>query len=182
MDIVSLIARLKRGDEPAYKELVFAFSSRLMTTARIYAVSEEEAKDVLQEAFILVFRKIKDFEGAHEAAFYSWMKRLVINLSLSRNQKKYRSMEKGLDTLVLNQHKVEATAISNLTHEEIMQMVFKLPDGYRQVFALYAVEGYSHKEIAEKLSIGVSSSRSQYSRARKMLQSSFQKLFTSMIA
>lgn len=182
MDIVSLIARLKRGEEPAYKELVFAFTARLMTVARIYAVSEEEAKDVLQDAFILVFKKIGTFEGTEERAFYGWMKRLIINLSLSRNQKKYRSMEKGLDAISINKHKVESAAIGNLTHEEIMKMVFKLPDGYRQVFALYAIEGYSHKEIAEQLSIGVSSSRSQYSRARKMLQNNFQKLFTSMIA
>ena len=91
-------------------------------------------------------------------------------------------MEKGLDAISINKHKVDSAAIANLTHEEIMRMVFNLPDGYRQVFALYAIEGYSHKEIAEKLSIGVSSSRSQYSRARKMLQNNFQKLFTTMIA
>lgn len=181
MDIVDLIARLKKGQEPAYKELVFAFSARLMTVARIYSKNEEDAKDVLQDAFVLVFKKVKNFEGTEERAFYGWMKRLIINLCLSRNQRKYRHLEKSIETITVH-HSVHPVAISNLTHEEIMALVFSLPDGYRQVFALYAIEGYSHREIAEQLSIGEGSSRSQYSRARKILQSKFENLFKVMTA
>ena len=124
-----------------------------MTVARIYAVSDAEAKDALQDAFILVFKKIETFEGTEERAFFSWMKKFVINVSLSRNQKKYRSMEVGMDGISIDQHRLDSPALSNLTQEEIMKTVFSLPEGYRQVFALYAIEGYSHKEIAELLSL-----------------------------
>lgn len=181
MDIISLIARLKKGQEPAYKELVFAFSARLMTVARIYSKNEEDAKDVLQDAFILVFKKVKSFEGTEERAFYGWMKKLIINLCLSRNQRKFRHLEKSLETIKVEQS-VHSAAISNLSHEEIMNLIFELPDGYRQVFALYAIEGFSHKEIAEQLTIAEGSSRSQYSRARKILQFKCANLFKVMTA
>jgi len=177
MDVGNLITKLKEGEESAYKELVMKFSRRLMTVAKIYSRNEEEAKDILQDAFILVFRKIQ----IEEAAFYGWMKRMVINLCLSRNQKKYRSMESSME--VIGQDKgIQAEAINNLSHDEIMEMVFNLPDGYKQVFALYAVEGYSHKEIAKTLGIKESSSRSQYSRARKILQSEFHNRYKVMTA
>lgn len=181
MEVVQLIEGLKRGDQKAYKELVFRFSGRLMTTARIYSKSEEDAKDVLQDAFILVFRKVDQFVGDEEKQFFGWMKRMIINLCLSRNQRMYRKMESSLDTLLTDKG-VSSMAVENLSHQEILKMVYELPDGYRQVFALYAIEGFSHKEIATQLGIGESSSRSQYSRARKILQSEFNNLFKVMIA
>ena len=181
MNVELLITRLKKGDQRAYKELVFHFTTRLMTIARIYSPSEEDAKDVLQDTFILVFRKIKQFEGNEEKQLYGWIKRIVINLCLSRNQKKYRKMESSLDNMNFDKG-VSADAIGNLTHQEIMDLVLNLPDGYRQVFALFAIEGYSHREIAEKLNIGESSSRSQYSRAKKILQLQFNNLFNILIA
>lgn len=181
MDVENLIKKLKEGEESAYKELVFKYSRRLMTVAKIYSRNDEEAKDILQDAFILVFRKIEIFVGKEEAAFYAWMKRMVINLCLSRNQKKYRSMESSMEVLIQDKG-IEADAINNLSHDEIMEMVFNLPEGYKQVFALYAIEGYSHKEIAKIIGIKESSSRSQYSRARKILQSEFHNLFKVMTA
>jgi len=181
MNVEKLIKNLKKGDQLAFKDLVFHFSSRLMTVARIYSRSEEDAKDVLQDAFILVFRKIDQFHGDEEKHLYGWIKRIIINLCLSRNQRKYRTMESSLDAFSQDRG-VNSVAISNLTHQEIMDMVFRLPEGYRQVFALFAIEGYSHKEIAERLNIGESSSRSQYSRARKILQQEFNNLFKVLIA
>ena len=181
MNVELLLTRLKKGDQLAYKELVFHFSARLMTIARIYSSSEEDAKDILQDTFILVFRKINQFVGSEEKQLYGCLKRIIINLCLSRNQKKYRTMESSLDNMNFDKG-VSADAIGNLTHQEIMDLVFKLPDGYRQVFALFAIEGYSHREIAEKLSIGESSSRSQYSRAKKLLQLQFNNLFNILIA
>lgn len=181
MSIAHLISGLKKGKEPAYKELVFGFSSRLMTIARLYSNNEEDAKDLLQDAFILVFRKVSSFEGHEEAAFYGWMKRIVINLALSRNQRKFRHMEQSLDAMVLEKS-IDEEVIGQLNHDEIMKLIFDLPDGYRQVFALYAIEGYSHREISEQLNIGESSSRSRYSRARKMLQLKYSSLFKIMTA
>jgi len=181
MDLAKLITRLKNGEQLAYKELVYAFSGRLLTVAKIYSKNNEDAKDVLQDAFILVFQKIGMFEGSQEAAFYAWMKRIVINLCLTKSQKMFRKMEHSIETMVIDKG-VSSQAISTMTHQEIMNLVFDLPEGYRQVFALYAVEGYSHKEIADRLSIRESSSRSRYSRAKKMLQIKFNNLFEIMIA
>ena len=140
-----------------------------MTVARIYNNNNEDAKDVLQEAFVLVYKKIDDFEGQKEAALFGWIKRIIINISLSRNQRMYRKMEGSIEDKHFSLGK-DAEALSQMAHEEIMDLIFSLPDGYRQVFAMYAIEGYSHKEIGEKLDIKESSSRSQYMRSRKMLQ------------
>ena len=176
MNIEKLITGLKEGKEEAFKKLVFTYSARLMTVARIYSASEQDAEDMLQDAFILVFRKVGGFQGSEEKAFFGWMKRIIINLCLSRSQKRYLKLEKSLDAMIIDQG-IEPNIVAKLSHDEIMKLVFNLPDGYRQVFALFAIEGYSHKEVAEKLSIGESSSRSQYLRARRILQSKIANLF-----
>jgi len=181
MNISNLILDLKSGKELAYKELVFGFSGRLMTVAKIYSSNEEDAKDLIQDAFIIVFKKIKSFQGTQEAAFYGWMKRIVINLALSRNQRKFRKLERSLDTLSIERG-IDEKVVSQLSHSEIIKMIFDLPEGYRQVFALYAIEGYSHKEVSQMLDIGESSSRSRYSRARKMLQLKYSNLYKTMTA
>jgi len=181
LSLENLLNRLKKGEEGAFKELVFSFSSRLMTVARIYSKNEDDAKDVLQEAYVRVFKKIDTFVGHEEAAFYSWMKRIIINLCLSRNQRKRYKMEQSLETTIVNDS-INPQVLGDLNHEQIMKLVFELPEGYRQVFALYAVEGYSHKEIADQLNIGESSSRSQYMRARKLLQKQIHNLYKVMSA
>jgi len=152
-----------------------------MTVAKIYCRSEAEAQDILQEAYVRVFKKIDSFIGYQEAAFYGWLKRIVINLALSRGQKKYKSMEQSLETTFVDKN-IEPEVLSTLNHDEIMGLVFNLPDGYRQVFALFAIEGYSHKEVAERLNIGESSSRSQFLRARKLLQKQIKNLYKVMTA
>lgn len=169
MDISKLLTRLKSNEEAAFKELVFSFSSRLMTIARLYAKSEADAKDTLQDTFVVVYRKIQSFEGHHEAAFYGWLKRIVINISLSKNQRKYRHLESSLDAMTVDSGFDEDT-ISKMTHQEIMDIIFNLPDDYRQVFALHVIEGYSHKEIAEKLNMTETNSRTHLYRSKKLLQ------------
>ena len=169
MDISKLITRLKKHEEAAFKEMVFSFSSRLMTIARIYARTEDDAKDTLQDAFVVVYRKIQDFEGSEEAAFYGWVKRIIINISLSKNQRKYRHFESSLDAMVMDSGFDEQT-ISKLSHQEIMDIIFNLPEDYRQVFALHVIEGYSHKEIGEILNMTETNSRTHLYRSKKLLQ------------
>ncbi len=176
-----LLERLKANDQSAFKELVFAFTPRMMTVARIYSKDEEDAKDVLQDAFIIIYNKIGTFIGSEEKAFFAWAKRIIINICLSRSQKMSRRMEQHPGE-ILKEYKLESHVIANLTAKEIMTLVHKLPLPYRQVFALFAIEGYSHQEIAERLSIKESSSRSRFYRARIMLQEHFNNLFKVMIA
>lgn len=90
-------------------------------------------------------------------------------------------MEQSLETTTVDKN-IEPEVLGDLNHEEIMNLVFNLPDGYRQVFALFAIEGYSHKEVAEQLNIGESSSRSQFMRARKLLQKQIKNLYKVMTA
>lgn len=181
MRIETLIDGLKNHSEKAFKEFVYTFSKRFMTLAKIYASDDEDAKDILQDAYVVVFKKISNFEGDSEVALYSWVKRIIINISMSKNQKMYRRMEESLDNVVLNKS-IKSLAESNLSHDEIMKLVFGLPDGYRQIFALYAIEGFSHKEIASKLEIGENNSRLRYMRSRKMLQAKINVMNKAIIA
>lgn len=173
MNIEDLIKGLQNRDESAFKELVYTFSKRFMTIARIYASNEEDAQDILQDAYVVVHRKIVDFQGDKEAALYGWVKRIIINISMSKNQKMYRRMEDSLDNMILNKS-IESLAESKISHKELMNLVFALPDGYRQIFALYAIEGYSHREIAQRLQIGENNSRLKYMRSRNMLKEKIQ--------
>lgn len=169
MSVENLIIGLKKGEEQAFKKLVFAYSKKLMSVARLYAKSMPEAQDNLQDTFLVVFDKVSEFKGNHEGQLYSWMKQILIFKSLTKNQKKYKRVESSMENIV-EPTTIEADALSQLSHKEIIKIVQSLPDGYKEVFALYAIEGYSHKEIGEKMGIAESSSRSQYSRAKKILQ------------
>lgn len=169
MTFDKLIEGLQQRQEQAFKELVYSYSKRFMTLARIYASTEEDAQDILQDAYVVIYKKIPEFNGDKEAALYGWVKRIIINLCMSKNQKMYRKMEKCLDNEIINKS-IESMAESNLSHAEIMSLVFDLPDGYRQIFALYAIEGFTHKEIAIKLGIGENNSRLRYMRSRNMLK------------
>jgi len=160
---------LVQGDESAFKQLVLGYTQKLMTVAKIYANSIPEAQDNLQDMFIVVLDKISEFEGEEDYQLYAWMKQILIYKSLNKNQRKYKKVESSLD-LVHDQTNLDADAISQLSHQEIIDLVYNLPEGYKQVFALYVLEGFSHREIGVKMGIAESSSRSQFSRAKKILQ------------
>ena len=169
MNIDGFIKRLKQGEEAAYKQLVLRYTKKLMTVAKVYAQSVPEAQDNLQDAFIVVFDKIGEFRGKEDYQLYAWIKQILIYKSLNKNQKIYKKLELSLE-VVHDQVSLNADAISQLTHQEIIDLIYNLPEGYKQVFALYVLEGFSHKEIAQKMGIKESSSRSQFTRAKKILQ------------
>jgi len=175
MDIGRLIKRLKKGEDQAFRELVFSYSSKLLTTARVYCYRTREAEDILQDSFIIIFQKIQSFKGDTEGALLAWMRQIVRNKAFSRNRLFQVKNESSVGEYFV-EIEITPEALSNLSCNEIMDLVLELPDGYRQVFALYAIEGYSHKEIAALLDISVSGSRSQLSRAKQSLQSKFTQL------
>lgn len=134
-----------------------------------------EAEDILQEAFIKVYDNVAKFQ--FKGSFEGWIRRIVINTALKNYQKSSFQKERiGLEDY--DDRPIEPEAISLLQEEELLDLIEQLPDGYRVVFNLYAVEGYSHKEIAEMLGIGESTSRSQLVKARKMLKDRILKLQT----
>jgi RNA polymerase sigma factor (sigma-70 family) len=143
----------------------------MMTVCRRYAREPKEAEDMLQEAFVRVFSYIEQFK--FQGSFEGWIKRVTVNAALKvlQSRKITFSEISGDHQAFLT---VEPQAVSNLSEEELLELISHLPDGYRTVFNLYALEGYNHDEIADMLHIKAASSRSQLSKARGLLREQIQ--------
>jgi len=168
-----LIAGCIRGDRNCHLELFQQYSGKLLGVCIRYTRHRMEAEDILQDAFIKIFTNLHKYEG--KGSFEGWMRRIVVNTALKNYHKSSYQKEKiGLEDY--QEGALDPVVISTLHEEEILNVVAKLPDGYRIVFNLYVIEGYSHREIAEQLKIQESTSRSQLVKARKMLQSKITQL------
>lgn len=162
-----LIEGALRGEEQASRLLFERYSPMLMAVCQRYCRTQAEAEDVLQDSFIRIFNKLPKY--GFQGSFAGWARRLTVNVALKTYQRKRYALEQsGLDNLP--EKGGAPTAYSDLGEKELLDMVQNLPDGYRLVFNLYAIEGYSHKEIGEMLGIQEASSRSQLLKARKVLQ------------
>ncbi len=173
MNLVTVISQLKQGNHNTFRELVYKHTPQLMTVARIYTRNTEDAKDVLQDAFISIYQHIDKFKGDEESALLAWMKKIVMNAGIS----KYKKMSYTKEAYVLDnvlERSIEPMALANFDAEELMNAIYNLPLKYKQVIGLYAIDGYSHNEIAEILNVQPSTSRSLYSRAKVLLQKSIQ--------
>lgn len=155
------------------QEIFRRYAGKMLTVCLRYSRHRMEAEDILQDAFIKVFDNISKF--GFKGSFEGWVRRIVINTALkSRSKKSYKNEQIGIEHYP--DLPMEPSIYSHLEEEELLKLVAKLPDGYRVVFNLYAIEGYSHKEIADMLKIQESTSRSQLVKARKWLQSQIVKL------
>lgn len=162
-----IIRGCKKGRAKYQKALVLRYSPQLMTVARRYCRDDHAAKDVLQDAFIRIFKGIKGYQAA--GSFTAWMRRIVINVALyNKGKSSYKNEQGNLDQIT--HPLISPQAISNLNTEDLIALVQQLPEGFREVFNLYIIEGYAHDEIAEILNIAPSTSRSQLARARQKLQ------------
>lgn len=144
------------------------YAGKFMTVCKRYASDEMEAEDMLQEGFIRIFNNIHQFK--FEGSFEGWMRRIVVNVALKSLQKKKLKFSEIKDNSA-DTPSIQAYAYNHLGEEELMKLINSLPDGYRIVFNLAVIEGYSHEEIAKILHVQPSTSRSQLVKARKMLQS-----------
>ncbi len=143
------------------------YAPRLLTVALRYAHHRAEAEDLLQDSFVKIFNNVKNFEN--KGSFEGWMRRIVINTALKNYQKlRFQREEIGLERAP--DQNVAPSAITNMGEAELLAVISKLPDGYRIVFNMAAIEGFSHAEIAQHLGIEESTSRSQLTKARTMLQ------------
>lgn len=167
-----LIRSCLSGDRNAQKGLFDKYTRRMMGICMRYAQSREEAEDMLQEGWIKVFRNLHSFrfEGSAEG----WIKRIMVNtcLEILRKNKKMSNQVEIED--VYESVYTEINTADTMSAKELLKLIHKLPAGYRTVFNLFAIEGYSHKEIAAMLSITENTSKSQYSRARMHLQKMLQ--------
>ncbi len=149
------------------QEIFRRYAGKMLAVCMRYARHQMEAEDVLQDAFIKVFDHIQQFQ--FKGSFEGWIRRIVVNTALKNFDRKSFSYEQiGLEPH--HDQRVEPTVYDHLLEEELLALIAKLPEGYRLVFNLYAIEGYSHAEIGEMLGIQESTSRSQLVKARKMLQ------------
>jgi RNA polymerase sigma factor (sigma-70 family) len=150
------------------KELFNRFSGRMLGISRRYARNYDDAKDILQDAFIKIFEKLAEFRN--EGSLEGWILKTVIHTALNYYRKTSYSNEKAGLEKHYGASDVNPDIYACLTEKEIIAAISTLPDGYRMVFNLYAIEGYSHKEIAEMLGIDESTSRSQLFKARNILK------------
>ncbi|MBZ0242402.1 MAG: RNA polymerase sigma factor [Bacteroidales bacterium] len=163
-----LISQCLKNDRQAYNKLYQSFAPQMMLVCRRYAKSSCDAEDIMQEGFIKVFRYLKDFR--FNGSFEGWIRRIMITTALNFYKKKRIYQNEAELTYLPEGVVTEQEALSNLAQAEIMTLVNNLPNGYRKVFNLNTIEGYSHKEISQMLHISINTSKSQLNRARMSLQ------------
>ena len=159
----------------AQKLVYEQYSSIMMGVCVRYASDRETARDLLQDGFIKVFSNIKTYTGT--GSFGGWIRRIFVTTALEYLRKNDALKQStSIDYYDYSIENMDVSILDKISADELMQCIEKLPTGYRTVFNLYAIEGYSHLEIAKMLHISENTSRSQFMRARKMLQKSVQTL------
>lgn len=165
---IQLIESCRKGNRVAQKVLYDRLAPRMFPVCIRYVGDRTVAEDILQDGFITLFTRLDSYKG--EGSFEGWARKIFVTTALMYLRKK--------DALKMSDDLQEArwlktdtvSPVENIGYKELMDMVTDLPVGFRTVFNMYAVEGYSHKEIAEVLNISEVTSRSQFSRARAILQ------------
>lgn len=169
MNEEQLVKNCLKGDAKAQKYLFEFYSRRMMGVCLRYAQDAEEAQDVLQMGFIKVFEKLDMYN--HQGSLEGWIRRIIVNTALDnirKNKKLQNNIE--MDKVDYQLENYNENAVEALSAQDLLKVIQEMPIGFRTVFNMYVVEGYSHKEIAKELNITVSTSKSQFSRARAYLQ------------
>ena len=163
-----LIESCIKGDREAQKILYDRLASRMFPVCLRYIGDRTMAEDVLQDGFITLFTKLDSYKG--DGSFEGWARRIFVTTALMYLRKKdVLKMSDELETVRCMKSE-SSSQIQNIGYKELMKRVMSLPPGFRTVFNMYAIEGYSHKEIAQALGITETTSRTQFSRARIWLQ------------
>jgi len=166
--IEDLIKRCKSGERKAQELLYKIFATKMLGVCCRYATDKMEAEDMMQNGFIRVFQKIDDYRG--EGSFEGWIRRIMVHSSIEYYRKHNKMMQLvDLDDVV-HEPSVNPLATASLAAKDLMALIQQLSPGYRIVFNLFAIEGYSHKEIAAIVGITEGASKSQLSRARSILK------------
>lgn len=175
MEEQQLIEGCKNGNRLAQRELYEKYSRKMMGVCLRYVNDRETARDLLQDGFVKVFTSLDSFSGT--GSFEGWMRKIFVNCSLEYLRKSDVLREATDWDSVTDPMPTGESAIADLSATDLLRLIHELPAGFRTVFNLFAIEGYSHKEIGEMLNITESTSRSQYTRARQLLQKKVKELF-----
>lgn len=164
----AFIKLLKSQDKKAQKAFYQQLAPKMYGVCLRYASDSDDAHDIMQEGFIRIFKHMKDYRG--DGSLEGWVRRTMVNTAINFYRKR---IKRGINTdlnVVKGKADDKVYAIEKLAADEIIKLINKLPDGYRTVFNLNIIEGYTHKEIGEMLNISENTSKSQLSRARASLQ------------
>lgn len=169
-----MLSACKKGDSRAQKAVYDSLSSKMYALCVRYMGDREAAQDVLQDGFVNLFSKLDSYSG--EGSFEGWARKIFVNTALmSLRKNDILRQSEDIDS-AWSIEGGEPSAIENISCNEIIRLVSALPEGFRTVFNMYVVEGYSHKEIADALGISEATSRSQLMRARLILQDKIKKM------
>lgn len=165
---IQLVEGCLNGDPRCQQKLYKQYYGQLLAVCLRYCRNREEARDILQDGFVKIFQSLPKFN--HESSLRYWMKRIMANTAIDHYRKAVKVPFIIEATEAYDLSSGIADVVSDLTHREMLELLHELPDGYRIVFNMYAVEGFSHKEIAEELGITVGTTKSQLYKARIALQ------------
>ncbi|MFI1745196.1 RNA polymerase sigma factor [Thalassobellus sediminis] len=170
---LALIKKALKNNREAQHVLFEMHAPKMLSVCRYYVKDMQYAEDVMLKGFFKVFSNLKKFKN--EGSFEGWIRKIMVREAISflRQQK---NVEFSIEDNVINNDSYANDIITNVEVEEIQQLIDALPEGYRMVFVMYAIEGYKHHEISELLNINEGTSKSQLFKARKMLQEKLRKL------
>src|ERR1700755_2482802 len=157
-----------KNEAPAQRELYNRYSPKMLAVCYRFAHNREDAEDMLQEGFIKVFSQMHTFQN--KGAFEGWIRRIIVHTCIN-NLKKNKRFNESVDIAYANGVQIREESVPSIVQaKQVVECIRILPIGYRTVLNLYAIEGYTHKEIANILEIEESTSRSQYTRAKQRLE------------
>ncbi len=164
-----MIEGAKRGDRRSQKAIFDLLSPKMFAVCLRYMGDRDAAEDILQDGFVTLFSKLDSYSGA--GSFEGWARRIFVNTALMSLRKKDALKNTEDLDVAWNVASNDPSPIQKIGNDDLLKMVASLPPGFRAVFNMYIIEGYSHKEIAEALGISETTSRSQLQRARMLMQS-----------
>lgn len=164
-----LIKKVIKGNSRAQKTFYDMFAPKMYGVAMRYAKDRDEAKDILQEGFVKVFRNLNSFRG--EGSLEGWVRKTIVNTAINYYKKNVKHhYQADMDMVIIFEESDVVSVVDKMSADELLQKISELPDGYRTVFNLNVIEGYTHKEIGEMLDISENTSKSQLARAKSYLQ------------
>lgn len=168
MDELTLVKECVKGNSKAQYALFEKYSKKMMAVCHRYTNNTEEAEDVFQEAFVKVFTKLENYNFV--GSLEGWIRKIMVNTALDHIRKNAKFLQDIQLEVVDYQVGKNDFALEKLMAEDLLEMISKMPEGYKVVFNMFAIEGYSHQEIADTLGVTESTSKSQYMRAKAYLR------------
>jgi RNA polymerase sigma factor (sigma-70 family) len=164
----AILSGCLQNDPVAQRELYTKYSPKMLSVCYRFAHNREDAEDMLQDGFIKVYSQIHTFQN--KGAFEGWIRRIVVHTCIN-HLKKNKKFNESVDIIHATGVQIREDSVPSIVQaKQVVECIRLLPIGYRTVLNLYAIEGYSHKEISEMLDVEESTSRSQYTRAKQMLE------------